>query len=279
MLTQPEHYRGPGSALPMAEPAPFDWLAVHFMESGAVDSARMALEYGAETGWSTERSALVQAWVWESNGFLTKADSGYRALIASDPDNPEYRRALATLGWKPFRARPAVGRAKESQGGGRRTPSSPCPCSIRWPARIPGTPPCGWPWARPITIAACTPWPPNASTPASRPTRPCPAFPQKRDLAYEAALRESAWALRQAGGRTTPRAARPVGEEKTPVVLPSAIAPARHLRRALGQHPVDVRPAYPGKTFRNLPGGNLMDEFVLDGVHHIIPAGLRGTAS
>ncbi|HLP43248.1 MAG TPA: hypothetical protein VK465_17215, partial [Fibrobacteria bacterium] len=105
MTTSPERYRsGEGTALPLAEPAPFDWLATLYLEVGAADSARMALEYGREKGWRTDRLELVQGWLWEVSGFLPKADSTYRGLLARDSSNPEFARALATLGWKPYRA-------------------------------------------------------------------------------------------------------------------------------------------------------------------------------
>ncbi len=268
-LTLPERYRGPGTALPMAEPAPFDWLATHYMQSGAVDSARMSLEYGMETGWATPRSALVQAWVWESSGFLHKADSAYRALLAADPENPEYRRALVTLGWKPFGVRASGGdRGKDSKAGGADAVfalSLLDPLARQYPKNAALWMALGQAYYHRGLFAMAT----ECFDSSLKADPGLPGLSEKRDLAYEAALRESAWALRNGKGARRPGPKAPLSEEETtPVVLPSAIALLGTYGVPWGSTPVEVRSAYPAKTFRNLPGGDLMDEFVLDGVHH-----------
>jgi tetratricopeptide (TPR) repeat protein len=267
MVTSPERYRlGPATALPGAEAAPFDWLATLYVQAGAPDSARMALEYGLEKGWKTDRMDLVQGWLWEGGGFLNKADSLYRRLVASDPGEPEYVRALATLGWKPSRA---TGGSNGKSGAdaafalsildplARQNPKN----GALWMAL-------GQAYYHRGLYAMAT-----ESFDSSLKADPAlPGLAQKRDLAWQALVRETA--LQKARGgeelvpKISPEVARRAAEESTPVVLPGAIALLGTYSVPWGSSAVEVRQAYPGKTFRNMPGGDLLDEFMHDGVKH-----------
>lgn len=282
MVTHPEKYRrGPGTALPAAEAAPFDWLATLYMQVGAADSARMALEYGQEMGWKTDRLTLVQGWLWEASGFLPKADSVYRALVEKDPANEDYARALVTLGWKPFKApgRPAgkssgKGSASQGQNNGadaifalslldpmaRQNPGN----AALWMAL-------GQAYYHRGLYGMAT----ECFDSSLKAEPGLPGLAEKRELAYQSWSRESAWAKASHSGTVEAARARrerersPLSfEEQTPVVLPGAIALLGTYSVPWGSTPVDLRRAYPAKTFRNMPGGNLMDEFDHDGVTH-----------
>lgn len=287
MLTQPELYPrepGRGSALPLAEAAPFDWLATHYVQAGSLDSARMALEYGMEKGWITDRMGLVQGWLWEASGFLPKADSLYRRLLAKDPDNPEYRRALVTLGWKPFRAEAdytakAKGKGKEKPGKGSTTAPAGAdaifalslldPLARQNPGNAALWMALGQAYYHRGLFGMAT----ECFDASLKADPDLPGLAEKRALAFEAMERESAWARYAKAGNGKPKRSSaapgpPTAEEQAPVVLPGAIALLGTYSVPWGSTPVDVRSAYPGKTFRNLPGGDLMDEFVHDGVQH-----------
>jgi tetratricopeptide (TPR) repeat protein len=244
------------SALPAAEHEPIDLLATLYYQSGAEDSARMALEYGEERGIKTGQMALVQGWLWEGRGFLAKADSLYRSLQAQDPGNPAYREAIATLGWKPI----GHGSSKSQDADAAFALSLLDPLARQHPQNAPLWMALGEAYYRRGLYGMAT----EAFDSCLRYDAVLPGLAEKRDAAYQALLR-------QAPVKGGAPAARPSGlspEEQTPVIIPGSIALLGNYSVPWGSTPTEVRQAYPKKDFRTLPNGNLLDVFVSDGVRH-----------
>jgi tetratricopeptide (TPR) repeat protein len=244
------------SALPAAEYEPIDLLATLFYQSGAEDSARMALEYGEERGINTGQMALVQGWLWEGRGFLAKADSLYRSLQAKDPGNPAYREALATLGWKPV----GHGSSKPQDADAAFALSLLDPLARQHPQNAPLWMALGEAYYRRGLFGMAT----EAFDSCLKYDSVLPGLAEKRDAAYQALVR-------QAPVKAGAPAARPSGlspEEQVPVIIPGSIALLGNYSVPWGSTPTDVRQAYPKKEFRTLPNGNLLDVFVSDGVRH-----------
>jgi tetratricopeptide (TPR) repeat protein len=244
------------SAVPVAEHLPIDLLAMLFYQSGAEDSARMALEYGEERGLKTGQMALVQGWLWEGRGFLAKADSLYRSLQAKDPGNPAYREALATLGWKPI----GHGSAKTQGADAAFALSLLDPLARQHPQNSPLWMALGEAYYRRGLFGMAT----EAFDSSLKYDPVMPGLAEKRDAAYQALVRQA-----PAKGRAP--AARPSGlspDEQTPVIIPGSIALLGNYSVSWGSTPTELRQAYPKKEFRTLPNGNLLDVFVSDGVRH-----------
>jgi tetratricopeptide (TPR) repeat protein len=266
METSPEAYRSSGErAIPVTEAAPFDWLADLYYQKGADDSALMALEYGLEKGWRTNRMSLVQGRLWEARGFLGKADSAYRRLLAKEPDNSEYAEALATLGWKPVRG-------GEGAAGAVFAISLLDPLARQNPRDVPLWMALGQAYYHRGLYGMAT-----ECFDSSLKYEPAyPGLAARRNAAYEALMRESrktpvTSVSPGAEARKTakpPRAGDGASEEQTPVVIPGSIALLGTYSVPWGSSQAAVRGAYPKKDFRTLPNGDLMDVFMSEGVRH-----------
>ena len=272
METSPEIYRaGKETAIPPTESAPFDFLATLYYQSGADDSARIVLEYGQEHGRQTGQMALVQGWLWESRGFLEKADSLYRGLLAAEPGNPQYALAQRTLGWKPLRPG-----ATGSRPGGPAEAifaiSLLDPLAQKNPRNAPLWMALGQAYYHRGLFGMATEC--FDSSLKNDPT--APGLQAIRDVAYSAWLKENT--RKQAPPDKLPEIAdeellkkvkEPLSpEEQTPVVIPGSIALLGTYNVPWGSSPADVRRAYPRKNFRVLPNGNMEDVFMNDGAIH-----------
>lgn len=249
---------GPGKALPAAEGNPIDMLAALFYQNGAEDSARMALEYGEEKGLATDLMALVRGWLWESHGFLGKADSAYRALQAKDPGNPAFREALTTLGWKP----PSRSQAGPPDAEAIFAISLLDPLARQHPANAPLWMALGQAYYRRGLFAMAT----ECFDSSLKYDPVLPGLAEKRDAAYQALLRQAVPGrerppVPKAGPALSP-------DEQVPVIIPGTIALLGTYSVPWGSTPTEVRQAYPKKAFRTLPNGNLLDVFQSDGVRH-----------
>jgi tetratricopeptide (TPR) repeat protein len=266
MESQPESYRpGKDLAIPVTEIVPYDLLATLYYLTGAEDSARMALEYGEEKGVRTDRMAMVQAWLWESRGFLGKADSLYRALQAKDPGNRVYSEAIATLGWKP-QSRASSGR--DSSGGARKADAEAIfaislldPLARQNPRNGPLWMALGQAYYRRGLFGMAT----ECFDSSLKYDPGLPGLSEKRDAAYQSLIRQ---AVPARTARRSNSAAALSPEEQTPVVIPGSIALLGTYSVPWGSTPTQVRQAYPKKTFQTLPNGNLTDSFQHDGVRH-----------
>ncbi len=267
MESSPEAYvPGKKLALPVTEKLPYDLLAVLFFQTGAEDSARMALEYGEEKGVKTDRMALVQGWLWESRGFLPKADSLYHELQAKDPANPVYAEAIATLGWKPQTR--VVG---DSSAGARPADAEAIfaislldPLARQHTRNGPLWMALGQAYFRRGLFGMAT----ECFDSSLKYDATLPGLPEKRDAAYQALIRQSVPA-RTALQRAAPKSVDALSpDEQTPVVIPGSIALLGTYSVPWGSTQTQVRQAYPKKTFQTLANGNLMDSFLSDGVRH-----------
>ena len=263
MESAPDSYRAGGStALPAAEIEPIDLLATLFYQTGAEDSARMALEYGEEKGVKTNQMALVQGWLWEARGFLPKADSLYHALQTKDPGNPAYREAIATLGWKPV-ARSAPGTAQPADGEAIFAISMLDPLARQHTQNAPLWMALGQAYFRRGLYGMAT----ECFDSSLKYDPVLPGLAEKRDAAYQGLIRQAVPA------RTAQRPARPASgfagpDEQVAVVIPGSIALLGTYSVPWGGTPTQVRQLYPKKSFHTLPNGNLLDVFMNDGVKH-----------
>ena len=254
--SDPDTYKdGPDALLPAAEHEPIDLLAVLFFQGGAEDSARMALEYGEERGVHSAQMALVQGWLWESRGFLAKADSLYRAWQAQDPGNPVFREALTTLGWKP----PSRDGNAAPDAEAAFAISLLDPLARQHPQNPPLWMALGQAYFRRGLYGMAT----EAFDSSLKYDPVLPGLAEKRDAAYQALVRQAvpaAGAPRKYSG--------PAPDDQAPVVIPGSIALLGTYSVPWGSTPTEVRQAYPKKAFRNLPNGNLLDVFDQEGVRH-----------
>lgn len=267
MESSPEDYRpGERLAIPVTELVPYDLLATLYFQTGAEDSARMALEYGEEKGVKTDRMALVQAWLWESRGFLAKADSLYRALQAKDPANPAYAEAIATLGWKP------LSRSSSKASSGPRPADAEAifaislldPLARQNTRNAPLWMALGQAYFRRGMYGMAT----ECFDSSLKYEPGLPGLSEKREAAYQSLIRQSVPA-RTAAQRSAARSMDALApEEQTPVVIPGSIALLGTYSVPWGSTQTQVRQAYPRKTFATLPNGNLMDGFLQEGVRH-----------
>ena len=267
MESSPSDYvPGERLAIPVTETIPYDLLATLYFQTGAEDSARMALEYGEEKGVKTDRMALVQAWLWESRGFLAKADSLYRVLQAKDPSNPAYPEAIATLGWKP------VSRSSPNASSGPRPADSEAifaislldPLARQNTRNAPLWMALGQAYFRRGLFGMAT----ECFDSSLKYDPGLPGLSEKRDAAYASLIRQSVPA-RTAAQRSTARSVDALSpEEQTPVVIPGSIALLGTYSVPWGSTQTQVRQAYPRKTFTTLANGNLMDSFLQEGVRH-----------
>lgn len=264
METDPEAYRpGKHFAIPVTESLPYDLLAMLFYQTGAEDSARMALEYGEEKGLKTDRMALVQGWLWESRGFLAKADSTYRTLQAKDPANPAYAQATATLGWKPQSRN-----ASHDSSGARPADAEAVfaislldPLARQNPRNGPLWMALGQAYFRRGMFGMAT----ECFDSSLKYDAQLPGLSEKRDAAYQALIRQTVPAAAQ---KPANKPLPPSAEEQAPVVIPGSIALLGTYSVPWGSTQTQVRQAYPKKDFHTLPNGNLMDSFLQDGVRH-----------
>ncbi len=264
MESDPEAYRpGKHFAIPVTETVPYDLLATLFYQTGAEDSARMALEYGQEKGVKTDRMLLVQAWLWESRGFLNKADSLYRYLQARDPGNPAYAEAIATLGWKP-QSRNSPG---DSSAGARPADAEAVfaislldPLARQSTRNAPLWMALGQAYYRRGLFGMAT----ECFDSSLKYDAMLPGLSEKRDAAYQSLIRQSVPVAQRPRNKPAP----PPMEEQAPVVIPGSIALLGTYSVPWGSNQTQVRQAYPKKEFHTLPNGNLMDSFLQDGVRH-----------
>jgi tetratricopeptide (TPR) repeat protein len=265
MESAPESYAyGKNLAVPATETVPYDLLATLFYQTGAEDSARMALEYGEEKGVKTDRMFLVQGWLWESRGFLNKADSVYRALQAKDPGNPAYAQAIATLGWKP-QSRNAHG---DSSAGVRSADAEAIfaislldPLARQNTRNAPLWMALGQAYFRRGLSGMAT----DCFDSSLKYDARLPGLSEKRDAAYQALIRQTVPArVAQRPNKPVP----PPAEEQAPVVIPGSIALLGTYSVPWGSTQTQVRQAYPKKEFHTLPNGDLMDSFLQEGVRH-----------
>ncbi len=268
MESAPEAY-APGKrfVVPVTETLPYDRLAALYYQTGAQDSALMAVEFAEEKGLHTDALSLVKGWLWESHGFLAKADSTYRFLMEKDPANPAYREAEATLGWKP-----------RNRDGRNAAPSDPeaifalsllDPLARQHPRNAPLWMALGQAYYRRGLFGLAT-----ESFDTSLKYEPAlPGLPEKRDAAYQALIRA-------AGSGPNPPPIRPrsnySSEEQTPVVIPGSIALLGTYGVPWGSTPTQVRQAYPRKDFKTLANGNLYDTFAMDGLRHEYVLAFKG---
>jgi tetratricopeptide (TPR) repeat protein len=266
MESSPDAYLpGKRLAIPVTETVPYDLLATLYYITGAEDSARMALEYGEEKGVKTERMALVQGWLWESRGFLAKADSLYHDLQARDPANPAYAEAIATLGWKP-QSRPAA----DASAGGRPADAEAVfaislldPLARQHTRNGPLWMALGQAYFRRGLYGMAT----ECFDSSIKYDATLPGLSEKRDAAYASLIRQSVPAKSTA--RLMPKSVDALSaDEQTPVVIPGTNALLGTYSVPWGGTPTQVRQAYPRKTFQTLPNGNLMDSFSQDGLRH-----------
>jgi hypothetical protein len=256
--SDPGAYAGTGNtAIPAAEHEPIDLLATLFYQGGAEDSARMALEYGQEKGIMTDQMALVQGWLWESRGFLGKADSLYHALQAKDPGNPAFREAIATLGWKP----PSRTQAQAPDAEAIFAISLLDPLARQHSRNAPLWMALGQAYYRRGLYGMAT----ECFDSSMKYDAVLPGLAEKRDAAYQALLRQAP-AKAPSAARNAAAALSP--DEQTPVIIPGSIALLGTYSVPWGSTPTDVRQAYPKKNFLTLPNGNLLDVFLQDGIRH-----------
>ncbi len=252
----PEAYKpGPASALPSAEHEPIDLLAALFYQGGAEDSARMALEYGEERGIRSGQMALVQGWLWESRGFLSKADSLYRAWQSKDPGNPDFREASTTLGWKP----PSRDGNTAPDAEAAFAISLLDPLARQHPQNPPLWMALGQAYYRRGLFGMAT----EAFDSSLKYDPVLPGLAEKRDAAYQALVRQAA-----PNAAPARKSAAGPADEQTPVVIPGSIALLGTYSVPWGSTPTEVRQAYPKKSFRTLPNGNLLDVFDQEGIRH-----------
>ena len=267
MESSPESY-APGKrlAIPVTETVPYDLLATLYFQTGAEDSARMALEYGEEKGVKTDRMALVQGWLWESRGFLPKADSLYRQLQAKDPANPAYAEAIATLGWKP------QSRATGDSSAGARAADAEAifaislldPLARQHTRNAPLWMALGQAYFRRGMFGIAT----ECFDSSLKYDATLPDLSEKRDAAFQALIRQSVPA-RTAVQRAAPKSSDALSaDEQTPVVIPGSIALLGTYSVPWGSTQTQVRQAYPKKSFQTLANGNLTDTFLQEGVRH-----------
>jgi tetratricopeptide (TPR) repeat protein len=264
METDSAAYRpGKRLSIPVTETVPYDLLADLFCRVGAEDSARMAMEYGEERGVKTDRMAFVQARLWESRGFLGKADSAYRALQAKDPGNREYADAIATLGWKP-QSRIAGDTSRGSRPADAEAIfaiSVLDPLARQNPHNGPLWMALGQAYFRRGLYGMAT----ESFDSSLKYDANLPGLSEKRDAAYNALIHQTV----PAKPERVSRGPAPLSEEEqTPVVIPGSIALLGTYSVPWGSSQTAVRQAYPQKTFITLPNGNLLDVFVSEGVRH-----------
>jgi len=95
-----------------------------------------------------------------------------------------------------------------------------------------------------------------------------PSLNEKRDAAYQALIRETSKSGATAED-VKPKKPSPSSEEQTPVIIPGTIALLGTYSVPWGSSQTQVREAYPKKQFTTMPGGNLKDTFVMDGLVHV----------
>ncbi len=263
MESSPKAYElGRKDSLGSAEVPPYDYLATLFYQTGSEDSALMALEYSQEKGWKTDQMDLVQGWLWEAHGFLHKADSVYRRLVEKNPDNGDYSEALTTLGWKP----------KSRKGSLRPTDAEAIfavslldPLARHYNKNAPLWMALGQAYFRRGMFGSAT----ECFDSSLHLDSTLPGLNEKREAAFSALIREAPQALTEAESRSRrQRAAASSGDEQAPVIIPGTNALLGTYSVSWGCSPNQVRQAYPKKTFVTLPGGNLLDTFVMDGIKH-----------
>jgi tetratricopeptide (TPR) repeat protein len=270
MASSPENYvQGKKMAIPMTEVPPYDYLATLFYQTGSEDSALMALEYSQEKGWHTDQMDLVQGWLWEARGFLAKADSTYRRLVEKQPHNVEFAQALATLGWKPPSPK---GTTRPTDAEAIFAVSLLDPLARQYPKNAPLWMALGQAYYRRGLFGLATEC--FDSSLQSDPS--LPTLSEKRDVAYSALLRSSSKPLTaEEARRRSVRLNGPSMEDQAPVVIPGSVALLGTYGVSWGSSPTQVRQAYPKKQFQNLPGGNLMDTFFLEGLKHQYTLGFK----
>ncbi len=263
MESNPELYTpGPKFVLPVSEVPPYDFLATLFFQNGSEDSALMALEVSQEKGLKSDQMDLVQAWLWEGHGFLRKADSVYHRLVEKNPRDPNFAEALATLGWKPASRK---GTTRPSDAEAIFAVSLLDPLARQHTHNAPLWMALGQAYFRRGMFGLAT-----ESFDSSLKYEPTlPALNEKRDAAYNALIRENDRPLTaEEAKKQRPRFHGPSMEDQTPVVIPGSIALLGTYSVAWGSSQTQVRQTYPKKEFVNLPGGNLLDTFVQDGLKH-----------
>ncbi len=262
MASSPSAYTlGKKLAVPATEVPPYDYLATLFFQTGAEDSAVMALEYSQEKGWKTNQMDLVQGWLWEAHGFLQKADSTYHRLVKREPHNPEFAEALTTLGWKPTSRR---GNTRPSDAEAIFAISLLDPLARQHTQNAPLWMALGQAYYRRGLFGLAT----ECFDSSLQYDPGSPSLNEKRDAAYNALIHQSSGSSTDGEGKGRARPALAPGEEQAAVTIPGSIALLGTYSVPWGSSQTSVRQAYPKKQFQNLPGGNLMDTFVLDGLTH-----------
>ncbi len=262
MESDPASYAPATIAIPVSEHEPIDLLATSFYQAGAEDSARMALEYGQEKNIKTDQMALVQGWLWESRGFLNKADSLYHALQAKDPGNRAFREAIATLGWKP-QSRGQPGESKPADAEAIFAISLLDPLARQHTQNAPLWMALGQAYFRRGLYGIAT----ECFDSSLKYDPVLPGLAEKRDAAYQGLIRQSVPAKTAARPSRAAIAAMG-GDDQAPVVIPGSIALLGTYSVPWGGTATQVRQAYPKKEFHTLPNGNLLDVFTLEGIRH-----------
>ena len=259
MESDPASY-GSGTAIAADEHEPIDLLATSFYQAGAEDSARMALEYGQEKGVKTDQMALVQGWLWESRGFLGKADSLYHALESKNPGNRDFREAIATLGWKP-QIRGETSGARPVDAEAIFAISLLDPLARQHTQNAPLWMALGQAYFRRGLYGMAT----ECFDSSLKYDAVLPGLAEKRDAAYQGLIRQAV----PAKTAVRPMRSSPVsGDDQAPVVIPGSIALLGTYSVPWGGTPTQVRQAYPKKEFHTLPNGNMVDVFFQEGVRH-----------
>jgi tetratricopeptide (TPR) repeat protein len=253
---------GKKMVVPLTEVPPYDYLATLFYQMGSEDSALMALEYSQEKGWKTNQMDLVQAWLWEAHGFLAKADSTYQNLVEKEPNNPVFREAAVTVGWKPASRQ---GTTRPSDAEAIFAISLLDPLARQHIENAPLWMALGQAYYRRGMYGLAT----ECFDSSLHYDPALPSLNEKRDAAYNAMLRENRKPLTAAEAKRRPARPSMAGmEDQTPVIIPGSIALLGTYSVAWGSSQTQVRQAYPKKQFQNLPGGNLKDTFVMEGLKH-----------
>jgi tetratricopeptide (TPR) repeat protein len=259
------YHPGENTAIPATESAPFDYLATLYFQSGADDSARMVLEYGQDRGWQTDQLALVQGWLWESRGFLQRADSLYRRLLAKHPGHPEYALALRTLGWKP--GRQEAGARPDGTSDAAFAISLLDPLVRKHPGNAPLWTALGQAYYHRGLFGLAT----ESLDSSLKYDSAAAGVRQMRDLAFQAWIGESnRKKIRPVEVEAPVKKSReaPYSPDEAPVVIPGSNALLGTYSVPWGSSAAEVRRAYPKKSFSILPNGNMVDAFVQDGAAH-----------
>ncbi len=242
--------------LPLCEAAPYGGLALAFLAEGHPDSAAQAITVAEENRWLDASLQMARAWWWELRGDLNKARRTYDSLLTAQPGLATAKRLRANLGLK----------------GGRDASAMQALFAIQTLDPLVRQ----YPKNGPLRLALAKSYVKRglfglAVIELDTALMLDATLPGIQEMRTEAMRQWLAQDDKAKASLPTPKIQHePVSplEGDDRVIIPGAIALLGTYSVPWHASPIQVRAAYPEKTFLRTAQGNLVDRFFYDGLVH-----------